>query len=143
MYLFFISIILISIILSAWTSYALFFQPSKSIEITNLIGDIYARQKSVVIDIIDLSKILVKDTNETISNYEDTVSVENDFMEYLEDNSSLDDLSITEDIGDNPLGIVIEPSLPEISEQIPPEFNERPLISEETNVLNNGMDMNS
>ena len=35
-----------------------------------------------------------------------------------------------EDNGDNPLGIVIQPSLPEANENILPEINEEPLVDE-------------
>ena len=60
MYSAFISIVLISIVLAGWTSFAFISQSSKSSEILNLIQDMYASQKSVVIDVIDLSRILIK-----------------------------------------------------------------------------------
>ena len=55
----FITIIIISIILAGWTSYAFIAQSSKSTEIINVIQDIYVSQKSVVVDVIELSKILM------------------------------------------------------------------------------------
>tara|TARA_Y100001968_G_scaffold145385_2_gene132853 strand:+ start:4044 stop:4499 length:456 start_codon:yes stop_codon:yes gene_type:complete len=143
MYLSFISIILISIILACWTSYAFFSQPSKSSEITNLIGHMYVSQKSVAIDIIDLSKILIKDANANISSDENNQSLQKEFLENLGDDSLLDNSSITEDNGGNPLGIVIEQSLSEISEETLPEINEGQFDTEEMDDLINGMEMNS
>ena len=64
----FISIALISIILSGWTTYAFIFQSSKSIEIEKVIQDIYANQKNVLIDVIELAKILIKDNSNNITN---------------------------------------------------------------------------
>ena len=61
MYSAFISIVLISIILSGWTCFAFISQPTKSGEIINLIQDMYEGQKSVIINValdaveIDLS----------------------------------------------------------------------------------------
>ena len=58
----FVSIILISIVLAGWTGYVFVSQSSKSDEIIKVIQDIYSSQKSVLVDVIDLSKILIKDT---------------------------------------------------------------------------------
>ena len=49
-------------------------------------------------------------------------------------------------MGDNPLGIVIEPSLPGVSEEDLPEISVEPLDSDQSEVSMNemeiGMDMN-
>ena len=60
MYSAFISIVLISIVLVGWTCSAFISQPTKSGEIINLIQDMYESQKSVIIDVVDLSKLLIK-----------------------------------------------------------------------------------
>ena len=146
MYSAFISIALISIVLAGWTSYTFIFQSSKSSEIIKVIQDMYASQKSVVIDVIDLSKILIKGTSESIANEKNNLSVETDLLKEIDENSQLDDSLIAEDNGDNPLGIVIEPSLPEASEKILPEISQEPLGDEHSEVSMNemelGMDMN-
>lgn len=109
-YFAFISIILISIILAGWTSYAFFSQSSKSNEITHVIQDIYENQKSIVIDIINLSKILIKDTGEPIAIDNSTIQLEKELLTDIEDINKLNESLTTEDNGDNPLGIIIEPS---------------------------------
>ena len=118
----FISIILISIILAGWTSYDFISQSSKSSELINIIKDMYESQKLVIIDVIDLSKLLIKDTSERIVNENNNLSTvrESDLQMDLQDKSQLDESSILEDNGDNPLGIVIEPSLPEVGEKTLP-----------------------
>ena len=126
-------IVLISIVLAVWTGYVFVSQSSKSSEIIKLIQDMYVSQKSVVIDVIDLSKILVKDTSQDIA----TEVVLPD----LEDNSQLEESKIIEDNGDNPLRIVIEPSLPELSENALPEFVEEPLANEENGDSMNALEM--
>ena len=128
MYSAFISIVLISIILSGWATYSFIFQSSKSIEIANVIQDIYSSQKSVFVDVIDLSKILIKDTSNKITN--ENVFLETELLAERQEESQLDQSSTTEDNGDNPLGIVIQPSLPEANENILPEINEEPLVDE-------------
>ena len=64
----------------------------------------------------------------------------------VDDKSLLDESSILEDNGDNPLGIVIEPSLPEVSEENFPEISVGPLDNDQSEVSMNemeiGMDMN-
>ena len=121
MYSALISIVLISIILAGWTSYAFISQSNKSSEIINVIQDMYESQKSVIIDVIDLSKILIKDTRERIANENNNLLVEKDLLTDLQDNSQLDESLIFGDNGDNPLGIVIEQSLPEVSDANLPE----------------------
>ena len=147
MYSAFISIALISIVLAGWTSYTFVFQSSKSSEIIKVIQDMYASQKSVVIDVIDLSKILIKGTSESIANEKNNLSVQTDLLEEIDKNSQLDDSLIAEDNGDNPLGIVIEPSLSEVSKKNTlPEISEEPFADEQSEVSMNemeiGMDMN-
>ena len=146
MYSAFISIALISIVLAGWTSYTFIFQSSKSSDIIKVIQDMYASQKSVVIDVIDLSKILIKGTSESIANEKNNLSVETDLLKAIDENSQLDDSLIAEDNGDNPLGIVIEPYLSEVSEKTLPEISEEPLADESSefsmNEMEIGMDMN-
>ena len=141
----FIFIVLLSIVLAGWAGFAFVSQPSKSSEIINLIQDIYTSQKSVIVDVIDLSKVLIKDTSESGAFENNDILVENELSTDLEDKSQLDELSINEDNGDNPLGIVIEPSLPKIGENNLPEIIEEPLVDEQSEVSMNemeiGMDM--
>jgi len=146
MYSAFISIVLISIILAGWTCFAFISQSTKSGEIINVIQDMYESQKSVIIDVVDLSKLLIKDTSEKIASEDNNLLIESELMTDQEDKSFLDDSSILEDNGDNPLGIVIEPSLPEVSEENLPEISVEPLASDQSEVSMNemeiGMDMN-
>ncbi len=145
MYSAFISIVLISIILAGWTGYAFIFQSSKSSELINLINDIYASQKSVIINVIDLSKILIKDTSERKSDENEELLAEDELLKDLKEESQLDVSSVLEDNGDNPLGIVIQPSLPEVSDITLPEISKEPLDDEKSEVSMNemkiGMDM--
>ena len=135
MYSSFISIVLFSIILTGWTGYAFISQPTNSDEIINVIQDMYESQKSVVIDVIDLSKILIKYSSERIANEninlliesESDSESESELLTDLADMPLLDESSIMEDNGDNPLGIVIEPSLPESIETTLPEISLGPL----------------
>ena len=142
----FISIVLISITLAGWTCFAFISQPTKSGEIINVIQDMYESQKSVIIDVFDLSKLLIKDTSEKISSEDNNLLTESEFLTDQEDKSLFDKPSILEDNGDNPLGIVIEPSLPEVSEEDLPEISVEPLDSDQSEISMNemeiGMDMN-
>ena len=146
MYSAFISIVLISIILAGWTCFAFISQSTKSVEIINVIQDMYESQKSVIIDVVDLSKLLIKDTSEKISSEDNNLLTESEFLTDQEDKSLFDKPSILEDNGDNPLGIVIEPSLPEVSEENLPKISLEPLESDQSEVSMNemeiGMDMN-
>ena len=146
MYSAFISIVLISIILAGWTCFAFISQSTKSGEIINVIQDMYESQKSVIIDVVDLSKLLIKDTSEKIASEDNNLLTESEFLTDQEDKSLFDKQSILEDNGDNPLGIVIEPSLPEVSEENLPEISVEPLDSDQSEVSMNemeiGMDMN-
>ena len=138
-----ISIVLLSIILVGWTGYAFFSQPTKSSEIINVIQDIYESQKAVIIDVVDLSKLLIKDTSIGNVNKENNLLPEAELLTDLNEKSQLDESSIHEDNGDNPLGIFIEPSLPEVSEKQLPEMNEETLVvDEQVEVPMNEMDMN-
>ena len=143
MYSAFISIVLTSIILAGWTTYAFIFQSSKSIEISKVIQDMYASQKSVVIDVIDLSKILIKDKSKKITNENNNVLLEKEFLADREEDSLLDQSTITEDNGENPLGIIIQPSSPEVIENRLTEIIEEPLIKEQNEFLMSEMEINS
>ena len=148
MYSAFISIVLISTILAGWTCFAFISQPKKSGEIINVIQDMYKSQKSVIIDFVDLSKLLIKDTSERIAVEDNNLLTESEseFLTDQEDKSLFDEPSILEDNGDNPLGIVIEPSLPEVSEENLPKIRVEPLDNDQSEVSMNemeiGMDMN-
>ena len=109
------------IILASWTSYAFVSQSAKSNEITHVIQDIYTNQKSIVIDIVDLSKILIKDTSETIATEDNIIEVEEGLPTEPEDKSQLGESLMTEDNEENPLGIVIKPS----------EVSQEPLVNKE------------
>ena len=64
-------------------------------------------------------------------------------LQDLEDDFYLDQLSINEDSGDNPLGIVIEPSLSDVNEEKLPDITDEPFVNEENKFPINdmGMDM--
>ena len=145
MYFIFTFIVLISISLSAWTSYAFVSEPTKSSEIGKVVQDIYTKQKSVFIDVIDLSKILINNSNKTINNemnnpVEKNKQPNDNAIEFQEGESS-----ISEDNGDNPLGIVIEQSLPKVNENDLSEIVEEQLEIEQNDLSMNEiiMDMNS
>ena len=141
MYSAFISIVLISIILAGWTCFAFISQPAKSGEIINLIQDMYEGQKSVIINVVDLSKLLIKDNSERIASDDNNLLTESELLIDQEDKSLFDKPSILEDNGDNPLGIVIEPSLPEVIEENLPEISEGPLDNDQSEVPMNEMEM--
>ncbi len=172
MYSAFIFIVLLSIILTGWTCFAFISQPTKSDEIINVMKDMYKSQKSVIIDVVDLSKLLIMDKSKIIAREDNNLLIETEIelltdeedksslddpliLEdksplddplILEDKSPLDNPLILEDNGDNPLGIVIEPSLPELSEENYPEISVGTLDNNESEVSMNemkiGMDMN-
>ena len=146
MYSAFISIVLFSIILTGWTGYAFISQPTNSDEIINVIQDMYESQKSVVIDVIDLSKLLIKYTSERIASEDNKLLIESELPTDLEGKPLIDESSIPEDNGDNPLGIIIEPTLPEAIERTLPEISLGPLDDDQSEVSMNemgiGMDMN-
>ncbi len=142
MYSAFISIVLISIILAVWTCFAFISQPKKSVEIINVIQDMYQSQKSVIIDVVDLSKLLVKDTSKKIASDENNLLIESDSESLTDqvDKSLLNETSNMEVNGDNPLGIVIEPSLPEVNEETLPEISLGPLDKDQSEVSMNEME---
>ena len=141
MYSAFISIVLISIILAGWTCFAFISQPTKSGEIINVMQDMYKSQQSVIIDFVDLSKLLIKDTRERIASSDNNLLTESEFLRDQEDKSLFDEPSILEDNGDNPLGIVIEPSLPGVSEEDLPEISLEPLDRDQSEVSMNEMEI--
>ena len=146
MYSAFISIVLISIILAGWTCFAFISQPTKSGEIIDVIKDMYNSQKSVIIDVVDLSRLLIKDTSERITSEDNNLLSVSEFLTDQEDKSLFNEPSILEDNGENPLGIVIEPSLPEVSEETLPEISVGLLDNDQSEVpmseMEIGMDMN-
>tara|TARA_Y100001968_G_C19152932_1_gene617039 strand:+ start:57 stop:518 length:462 start_codon:yes stop_codon:yes gene_type:complete len=141
MYSAFISIVSISIILALWTTYAFIFQSSKSIEISKVIEDLYSSQKSVLVDVTELSKILIKDNSKKITNENKNVFEEAEFSLDRDEDSLLDESTIIEDNGDNPLGIVIQPTLTEVNENILPETNEESLVNEQNEFSMREMEM--
>ncbi len=145
MYSAFISIVLISIILAGWTCFAFISQPRKSGELINVIQDMYESQKSVIIDVVDLSKLLIKDSSERIASEDNNLLTESELLNQ-EDKSLFDEPTILDDNGNNPLGIVIEPSLPEVSAENLPETSVGPLDNDQREVsmdeMELGMDMN-
>ena len=146
MYSAFISIVLISIILAGWTCFAFISQPIKSGEITNVLIDMYKSQKSVIIDVVHLSKLLIKDKSERVAIEDNILLTDSGLLTNEQDKSLLDEPSIQEDNGDNPLGIVIEPSLPEVSQENLPEISVGPFDSDQSeasmNEMEIGMEMN-
>ena len=141
MYSAFISIVLISIVLVGWTCFAFISQPTKSGEIINLIQNMYESQKSVIIDVIDLSKLLIKDTSESVASDDNNLLSESESLTDQEEKSLLDEPSILEVNGNNPLGIVIEPSLPDISEENLPETSAGTLDNDQSEVSMNEMEI--
>ena len=141
MYSAFVFIVLVSITLAGWTTYSFVFQSSKSNEISKVMQDLYDNQKSVAIDVIDLSKLLIKDTSESIVKKNNNLLEEKELLTGLEDNLKSNESPTTEDNGDNPLGIVIEPSLPEVSENRLPEIIEESLGNEQNEFSINKMEM--
>tara|TARA_B100000700_G_scaffold325182_1_gene433253 strand:+ start:799 stop:1254 length:456 start_codon:yes stop_codon:yes gene_type:complete len=139
----FISILLIIVFLAGWTTYAFIFKSSKSIEISKVLQNLYVSQKSVVFDVIDLSKILIKDTSKQITNDNENIFVEKEMLVDIEEDSQLDESIITEDNGQNSLGIVIQQALPQVSDNILPEIIEEPLVNEQNDFPMNNMEMHS
>ena len=128
----FITIVLITTILAGWTCISFISQPSKSGEIINVIQGIIQSQKSVIKEIIDLSKLLIKDTNERKDSENNSLFTESKFElpRDVEANIPLNEKLTLEDNDDNSLGIVIEPSLPEVSEKDTLETSLGPLYTE-------------
>mgnify|MGYP001299315025 CR=1 FL=1 len=141
MYSAFISIVLVSIILAGWTTYSFIFKSSKSVQIASKIQDMYASQKSFFIDLIDLSKILISDTSMKITNENKVIFGETELEVDIEEESKLDQSLLTDDNGDNPLGIVIQPSLSESTENLSAEIIEDPLVNEQNEVSMSEMEI--
>ena len=79
-----ILVILISTLLTTWTSYVFLSNNSKRSEIKNLIGEIYISQKSILFNFIDLSKILVKNEEPF---KDDSIIIEQEIENLLPDSS--------------------------------------------------------
>ncbi len=126
----FISIILISFFLTGWTSFIFFSQSSKSVEIIKVLNDIYLSQKSVIVNIVNLSKILAKEEIVSRSIEEDNLFIETELKTDVEESSQVDLSKINEEIVDNSLEIVSPTSLTEYGENALPEINENPLVAE-------------
>ena len=141
MYSAFISIVLISIILAGWTCFAFISQPTKSGEIINVIQNMYESQKVVIIDVIDLSKLLINLKNERIASEDNIHLIESELLTDQEDKSLLDEATILEDNGNNSLGIVIKPSLPEVREENLPEISVGPSDNDQSEVSLNEMEI--
>ena len=137
----FISIVLISIILAGWTGYAFVSQSTKSNQIIKVVQDMYENQKSVVTDIIKLSQILLKDSTVSITSENEDLFFETKSLPDQEDNYQLNESLIHEDNGDNPLGIVIEESLPELSDNTLSEIIKEPSPNENSDFIFNEMKM--
>ena len=141
MYSSFISIVLVSIVFAGWTAYSFVFQSSKSIELANLIQDMYSSQKSVFVDVIDLSKILIKDPSNKITNRNGNLFLETELLADKEEDSIFDQTTSIEDNVDKPLGLVIQPSLPEVNENTLPETIEEPLVNEQNEFSINELEL--
>ena len=140
MYSSFISIVLVSIVFAGWTAYSFVFQSSKSIELANVLQDMYSSQKSVFVDVIDLSKILIKDPGNNITNRNEDLFLETELLADKEEDSPFDQPPITEDNGNNPLGLVIQRSSSEVNEDRLPERIEEPLVNEKNELSMNEME---
>ena len=75
-----------------------------------------------MIDVIDLSKLLINEKSKRKVIDNNNLSKDSELVTDSEDRPQLDELSSSEDSGSNPPGIVVEPSLPEISEISLPEI---------------------
>tara|TARA_B100000700_G_C15026112_1_gene848222 strand:+ start:729 stop:1211 length:483 start_codon:yes stop_codon:yes gene_type:complete len=127
-YLTFISIVLISIILAGWTSYSIITQSPKSNQLTEEIKDIYTNQIEVFINIIDLSKTLLNDTSKSNNDYiNNNIKVESNSLNNSIDDENKNESTIMNKNKDNPLEIIIDPSLNETSQELKPEVIEDPL----------------
>ncbi len=101
-----ISLVLISILYAVWASYTLVSQRSKSSEIIKVVKDIYQSQKSLTIDVIDLTKILIEDKNADIY-----LDVNNEEELVIEENQKvgLKEPLLRNENATNPLEIITEP----------------------------------
>lgn len=74
MYKLFKLILIFSSVITGWTSILLFSNTSYKIEIKELINKIYINQKNFVINVKDLSILLLKDSNERFSSKPQEIS---------------------------------------------------------------------
>ena len=124
----FIVIVLFFTLLGGWTAYSFVSQPSKSDEILRVIKDIYGSQKSVILDFVKLTNILINDKDLSKNNDKINSSFKKDLLTVAEDNSKLNESPVSED---NSLEIGIEPSSNEFGEEKLPSNNEEPIVNEE------------
>ncbi len=138
-YSFFIVIVLFFILLGGWTAYSFIYQPSKSDEILRVIKDIYGSQKSVIFDYVKLTNILINEDDLSKNNDNINSLCKKDLLTVGEDNSQLNESSISED---NSLEMYIEPSSNEFGEEILPRSNEEPIVTEEIESSKNEISRN-
>jgi len=138
-YSFFIVIVLFFILLGGWTAYSFIYQPSKSDEILRVIKDIYGSQKSVIFDYVKLTNILINEDDLSKNNDNINSLFKKDLLTVGEDNSQLNESSISED---NSLEMYIEPSSNEFGEEILPRSNEEPIVTEEIESSKNEISRN-
>ena len=67
-YRFFTLIIVFSSVISCWTTIALLSNTTFNLEIKAVINDMYLNQKSFIINVKDLSLLLLKDANNRLNN---------------------------------------------------------------------------
>ena len=60
-------VFIFSTVITVWTSYILLFNTSFKLEINELLSKMYLNQKNFIINVKDLSLILVRDANERFS----------------------------------------------------------------------------
>lgn len=133
----FISIVLISFILVGWTSFTLVSKSTKSSEIIKVVKDMYASQKTVIIGVVNLSKILLKDSSPNITNENKIVLLDTDLPKEVEDNSQIDKPQI---IDDNHLG-TIEESLRDVGKNTMSDLNKEALVNEQLGSSMNEMEI--
>ncbi len=139
----FISIVLITIFYATWTGYAVIFQPTKSAAIISVIQDIYEGQKLIILDFIDLSKLLVNDTRERIVTENKDSLIDSELMTNSETNFLPSESSIDDQYDKNPLDIVIESSLPDERETSLSENVLEPMDNEKAEVQMNELELGS
>ena len=133
----FISIVLISFMLAGWTSFTLVTKSTKSSEIIKVVNDMYASQKTVIIGVVNLSKILLKDSSTKITNENKIVLLDTDLPKEVEDNSQLDKSQI---IDDNHLR-TIEESFSEVGKNTISDLNEEALVNDQLGSYMNEMEI--
>ncbi len=108
-YLSITTIIILSIVLTGWTTFTYLSNDSRKSEITYVVLDIYENQKTILFDFIKLSKLLIKKTNQVIENKDASMRTELDMNEDIND---INPKEIVEDEENesNPFGITIVPS---------------------------------